>query len=225
MNLYKQLIISLFITVSLFRFPLFASHNRAGEITYRQLGGVLAFTFEITLTTYTKTSSRDADRPEAQIFFGDNTTQTAPRIIEDSTIGNDTKKNVYKFKHQYPGACKYVINYRDPNSTVWLSEVSIKVVNQTLDVLRVSAQKAIYNPAETMVVKSEALKQIGDQTLFVSNVSINGTMRNSSLAIGASVPVDRVAAAPFPPVAGPSSWPSEGIRPESPRRIPAGRRW
>ena len=39
--------------------PALATHNRAGEITYRHLEGT---TYEVTITTYTK-SSVVADRP------------------------------------------------------------------------------------------------------------------------------------------------------------------
>src|SRR5438105_15009095 len=34
-----------------------ATHNRAGEITYRHVSGNNCLTYEITITTYTKTSS------------------------------------------------------------------------------------------------------------------------------------------------------------------------
>ena len=56
---------------------IFATHNRAGEITYVQKG---PYTFEITLITYTYTKA-PADRPELDIYFGDGTFSTVPRIL------------------------------------------------------------------------------------------------------------------------------------------------
>ena len=42
-----------------------ATHNRGGEITFRQLSGL---TFEITITTYTKDQNA-ADRPDLPVSF------------------------------------------------------------------------------------------------------------------------------------------------------------
>ena len=45
----------------------FATHNRAGEITYTHVSGL---TYEVLITTYTKESS-PADRPVLYLFWGD----------------------------------------------------------------------------------------------------------------------------------------------------------
>jgi hypothetical protein len=47
----------------------FATHNRAGEITYRQIGPL---TYEVTITTYTKADA-PADRCELTLHWGDET--------------------------------------------------------------------------------------------------------------------------------------------------------
>jgi len=91
----------------------YATHNRAGEITYRQLYGT---TYEITLITYT--NSRPgivADRPELEIFFGDNTSAIVPRVGNGVLLPNDFKKNVYVTVHTYPGIGTYEIVMQDPN--------------------------------------------------------------------------------------------------------------
>ena len=54
----------------------FATHNRAGEITYKHLYGN---TYKITLLTYTYSPS-PADRPELEVFWGDGTSDTLPRV-------------------------------------------------------------------------------------------------------------------------------------------------
>jgi hypothetical protein len=53
---------------SFLSFSAFATHMRCGEITYKHISGN---TYEITLTTYTKGTSTQADRCFEQIIFGD----------------------------------------------------------------------------------------------------------------------------------------------------------
>lgn len=45
-----------------------ATHNRAGEITYKWLYG---YTYQIKVTTYTKIGPNVADRCEDTVYFGD----------------------------------------------------------------------------------------------------------------------------------------------------------
>ncbi len=78
-------------------------------------------------------------------------------------------------------------SYIDPNSAKWFSELAIKVINQSVDILRISSEKAVYNPSESVTVNIEAVKQLGDKVLYVSNVTVNGSLRNSSLAIISSL--------------------------------------
>lgn len=88
-----------------------ASHNRAGEITYRQLS---ALQYEITLTTFTDVNPGNADRPTATLNFGDNTSDTRPRI-EAIIVAPFIQRNRYKFIHTFPGYSTYIISYQDPN--------------------------------------------------------------------------------------------------------------
>ncbi|NQX98603.1 MAG: hypothetical protein HRT73_12105, partial [Flavobacteriales bacterium] len=62
----KKIVLILFLLVSA---NIFATHNRAGEITYAHISGL---TYGITVTTYTKADS-PADRPNLEIFWGDGT--------------------------------------------------------------------------------------------------------------------------------------------------------
>ncbi len=79
----------------------------------------------------------------------------------------------------------YHINasYTDSNNTRSFSRVEIRVVNQTLDLLSVSTLRASYNPSENVVIEAEARRIIGDKSLLVSNVSLNGSIRNASSGI------------------------------------------
>jgi gliding motility-associated-like protein len=101
-----------------------ASHNRAGEITYKWLFG---FTYEIVVTTYTNTNNTTADRCYDTVYFGDGTFEALPRTngvtgnLCGNTVGDgvmiDTwiKLNVYKTTHTFPGANCYTITMADPN--------------------------------------------------------------------------------------------------------------
>ena len=135
------MIIGKFVTVRNFRFLLVATllfsffgeistanatHNKAGEITYRKLNG---FSYEITITTYTDPRSTQADRCELGIFFGDGDSDTIPRINSSAPcdpniscnckgeilVSGRIQKNVYRTKHTYPGPSTYIITMEDPN--------------------------------------------------------------------------------------------------------------
>lgn len=89
-----------------------ATHNRAGEITYSQdTGNPLLYHF--TIITYTKTSS-PADRPALEIFWGDGSKDSVPRLSK-VPVGTDISLNTYKWDHQYGGAGTYIIYFEDPN--------------------------------------------------------------------------------------------------------------
>jgi gliding motility-associated-like protein len=91
-----------------------ATHNRAGEITYRHLGG---FQYEATIITYTKASS-PADRPSVGINWGDGIVDTILRVNGNGLgelVADDIKKNVYIGIHTYPGPANYILSFEDPN--------------------------------------------------------------------------------------------------------------
>ena len=49
--------IVLFVCLLISSLSVYATHNRAGEITYRQIGNPNEYKFEIKLTTYTEINS------------------------------------------------------------------------------------------------------------------------------------------------------------------------
>lgn len=90
----------------------FATHQRAAEITYKWLGG---FTYEITITMYTFTPSpADDDRTFLPIKFGDNTIGDIPRIVF-TDLPNNYTLNIYRMDHTFPAAGSYTISVEDPN--------------------------------------------------------------------------------------------------------------
>ena len=91
---------------------LMATHNRAGEITVRQTGDL---TVEVTVTTYTKTSSTQADRDSVEVFWGDGSSEYVFRINgEGEPLSNNRKLNYYVASHTYPGRATYTISMMDP---------------------------------------------------------------------------------------------------------------
>lgn len=92
---------------------LWATHNRAGEITIRQTGDL---SIEVTVTTYTKTSSTQADRDSVEVFWGDGSSEYVFRINGEGTpLSNNRKLNYYVTSHTYPGRATYTISMMDPN--------------------------------------------------------------------------------------------------------------
>jgi len=91
---------------------LFATHQRAAEITYTWVSGL---TYEVTITMYTYTPSMaDDSRFSLPIFWGDNTASDIPRIVFDALPDNYTL-NIYTMQHSYPAAGTYLISVEDPN--------------------------------------------------------------------------------------------------------------
>lgn len=89
-----------------------ATHNRAGEITYRQIG---VNQVEIKLVTYTREQTQ-ADRPIIDIRWGDGTLDSLERSVGfPELIADDINKNEYLATHTYPGPGTYTITLEDPN--------------------------------------------------------------------------------------------------------------
>lgn len=105
-----------------------ATHNRAGEITYKWVGPGL-YTYEIKATTYTNIGGPNlADRCEDTISFGDGTGAVVLRsngpigacspAHEGVHINTFRKLNEYITTHTYPGPGNYLISVEDPNRNV-----------------------------------------------------------------------------------------------------------
>lgn len=119
-----------------------ATHNRAGEITYRHIEG---FTYEFTITTCTKTSVI-ADRQWLKINWGDVPVgQILDSLERDPNIqfvpGQDAQINVYKGTHTYSGPGEYLIQMADPNR----NEGIVNIINSVDQVFCVQSLLVI-NP-------------------------------------------------------------------------------
>ncbi|HCQ15810.1 MAG TPA: hypothetical protein DIU20_06095, partial [Cryomorphaceae bacterium] len=125
----------LLLLILLIGFPLheaLCTHNRAGEITYKWLGGT---TYEATITTYTK-ESVTADRCVLELFWGDGSSSILPRVNGplggcDSSgmgefLGNDIQVNRYIGTHTYntvSGAKGYILHFEDPNRNAGINNI------------------------------------------------------------------------------------------------------
>jgi gliding motility-associated-like protein len=109
-GIMKRVLLTIFFIITLININLFATHNRAGEITYRQIS---QYEFEFTITTFTYTLSA-ADRDALEIQWGDNSYSIAPRISKIE-LPDFYRKNVYVIKHTFPGPGTYEIVMQDPN--------------------------------------------------------------------------------------------------------------
>ncbi len=120
-----RLLISVLAMAMLLTPELLATHNRAGEITYRQ---VSELTFEVTITTFTYVLSL-ADRPRLMVNWGDGNSSFANRISMVN-LPNFYRKNTYVTTHTYPGPGVYRIVVQDPNRNYGVANIpnSVNVV-------------------------------------------------------------------------------------------------
>jgi gliding motility-associated-like protein len=112
---------------SLITFPVFCTHNRAGEITFRQISG---YTYEFTITTFTYRYSA-ANRLELDVQWGDNTSSTASLSKEGHVVlPNNYFYNRYIIRHTFPGPGIYEILMQDPNRNFGIRNIpnSVNVI-------------------------------------------------------------------------------------------------
>lgn len=135
-------IVSILSLILLFALNAGGTHNRAGEITFRQVGDL---TFEIKITTFTYTLSA-ADRNQLEVQWGDGTTSIAPR---DSItfLPNFYKRNVYSARHTYPGPGAYIIVVQDPNRNFGVQNIpnSVNVIFSIKTTLLINPQLGYNN--------------------------------------------------------------------------------
>ena len=91
-----------------------ATHNRAGEITYTHLQGL---TYEVVITTYTKSDAL-ADRPYLFLRWGDEAgddLDSLARELPVGQLGGNVQVNTYRGTHTYGGPGVYELSVEDPN--------------------------------------------------------------------------------------------------------------
>lgn len=91
--------------------PLWATHQRAAEITYEWKGGNA---FEFTLTCYFTSSTAGLQRDSLLMDWGDGFSDYVPRVLYQD-LGDDYYLSVYKMVHVFSSTGTYVISMEDAN--------------------------------------------------------------------------------------------------------------
>jgi hypothetical protein len=97
----------------------YATHNRAGEITYEVLDCATR-TYRVTITTYTNYCPTCNPVPPDRDFldsvhWGDGGISTFPRVYHTDSLGDNIRINRYVNTHSYTGTGIYKIFFTDPN--------------------------------------------------------------------------------------------------------------
>ncbi len=136
----RRLLILLLVFLS---FNASATHYRAGELTFRQLGYL---SYEVTVTTYT-TPLANGEPPDADslpVDWGDGTTTNAARLPNPVFVNADYKINVYRTQHTYAGPLPYyLISVEDPNRIAGI----INMNNSVGTLFYIEDTLRIYNPS------------------------------------------------------------------------------
>jgi len=132
----KRLFLFILITGGMFIHS-FATHQRAGEISYRYISGL---TYEVSIVSYSYSQSQ-ADRNELEINWGDGSASilvrsNGPEGLNPANIyclhlgeivGTNIKKNVYIGQHTFPGPSSYHISLEDPNRNYGIQNIPSSV--------------------------------------------------------------------------------------------------
>lgn len=100
----------------------YATHQRAGEISYTHISGL---TYEFTITTYTYTPS-PADRPQIEVFWGDGTSSEIDRNLKIN-MDNNISQNIYITQHTFSAAGTFHVTFEDPNRNAGIVNIPSSV--------------------------------------------------------------------------------------------------
>ncbi len=192
-NIAGLLFLFVFLPVSIY-----ATHNRAGEITYKQISDL---TYRITVITYTSTGPEPvADRPQLEVLFGDGTKADVNRI-EQVYLPDYYKRNKYVVDHTYPGPGTYQILMEDPNRNRGVKNIpnSVNVVFSIKSIL-------IINPSighnSTPVLLNPPIDKAALGYTFIHNPAAfdpDGDSLSYKLAICTAESGKEIAGYTFPP--------------------------
>lgn len=91
---------------------LYATHNRAGEITFRHISG---FTYEIKVTIFANAESPAIARKYIDMDWGDNTGVDTILVGSEVKVSPNVLKRVWVANHTYPGPGDFTVSITDPN--------------------------------------------------------------------------------------------------------------
>ena len=141
----------------------YATHNRAGEITYIQ---VSELTYEITVTTYTYTLS-SVDREELEVEWGDGTFSIVPRT-EKINLPDFYQRNRYVALHTFPGPGVYEMLVQDPNRNFGVENIP-NSVNTVFSVKTTLFVNPSMGPNNAPVLLNPPVNLAAQYRIFVHN--------------------------------------------------------
>ncbi len=144
-----------------------ATHNRAGEISYKQ---ITLYTYEFTLITYTYSpSAANEDRDSLTMDWGDGVLTDIPRV-EIVYLPDDIQKNVYIGRHTFPGVGVYAVTMSDPNRNASIVNIpnSVNVVFTLKTILLIDPTLGFNN---TPVLQNPPIDKAALGKIFIHNPS------------------------------------------------------
>ncbi|MBI9033860.1 MAG: gliding motility-associated C-terminal domain-containing protein [Bacteroidales bacterium] len=123
----------------------FATHERAGEISYRHIDGL---TYEVSITTYTYIGpGAQVDRDTLEINWGDGSQSAILRVDYDNELPNDTKWNLYVGYHTYSGPGEFLLSFEDPTRNAGVLNIpnSVEIPFYTESLLVINPFQGINN--------------------------------------------------------------------------------
>ncbi len=111
-----------FILAFLFYLSVFTvtARTQSGRIEAQYESGIS--TYLVRITTYSKTSSFNSDRPKLDsVHLGYNNVVISVSRISKINIPGDVSINIYEFVHIFPGPGSYLIHFSDPNSNTFVN--------------------------------------------------------------------------------------------------------
>jgi gliding motility-associated-like protein len=143
----------------------FATHNRAGEITYEHVSGN---TYKVTLITYTyRPSAANESRDSLTMIWGDGTSSRIPRV-NIQYLPDDIQKNTYIGYHAFPGAGVYQMVMSDPNRNEGIENIpeSVNVVFTIKTTLKIDPD---IGPNNTPIMLNPPVDKAALYQLFIHN--------------------------------------------------------
>jgi gliding motility-associated-like protein len=147
-----------------------ATHNRAGEITYRHISG---YTFEFTVTTYTYMYSA-ANRSSLNVSWGDGSGVSSLDLVippgHYHIPNTDYYHNTYIGTHTFPGTGVYEILMEDPNRNLGVKNIpnSVNTIFSIKTIMLVGSSVGANN---TPVLLNPPIDKAARGHIFIHNPS------------------------------------------------------
>ena len=149
--------------------PLFATHNRAGDITYKHISGL---TYEVSVSIFADPNSPAfRNRDEVEINWGDNSGIDSvgnPIIGPDILNRPNVKKRTWIARHTFPGPGSFRIRVEDRNRNGGVDNItnSINVPFTVESLLRIPLDNQINN---SVVLRNDPIDDACFGELYIYN--------------------------------------------------------